>query len=370
MPLLHKIAGLVIVCAVILGLVLPRDERGAGPEPAAARAAARSAPQAAGDAPARPARQERTTPARPSPSVTAIAQARPEAARIRANELGQIPVLMYHRIVKKPEMSLDRSVQEFRDELIRLAKSGYVPITAGEFAAGRIDVPAGRHPVVLTFDDSTPGHFALDAGGNPAPDTAVSVLLEVARQYPGFRPTATFYLNKDPFQLGDRTAQGLQWLVRHGFELGNHTLSHKNLAEMSRSAVEKEIGDIEGRIASLAGVHTTTLAYPFGSEPKQAAWAQAKAGSYRFNGIFLAGWRPSESPFSRDFDWRRIPRVRSEGKIAEDDCTRYCSIAWLDWLDKNPAERYISDGDPNTISFPRTAEGKLASRFRAYARAY
>ncbi|GAA4084017.1 polysaccharide deacetylase family protein [Actinomadura miaoliensis] len=372
MPLLHKIAGVVIVCAVIMGLVLPRDERGSEPEREAARAGAqtKSENEADKDTPARPARQGRTTHARPSPSVTVIAQARPEVARIRANELGQIPVLMYHRIVKKPEMSLDRSVQEFRDEITRLAKSGYVPITAGEFAAGRVDVPAGRHPVVLTFDDSTPGHFALDAHGNPAPDTVVSVLTEVARQYPGFRPTATFYLNKDPFQLGDRTGEGLKWLVQHGFELGNHTLSHKNLAQMSQSGVEKEIGDIEGQIVSLAGVHTKTLAYPFGSEPKKAAWAQAKTGSYRFNGVFLAGWRPSESPFSRDFDWRRIPRVRSEGKIAEDDCKRYCSIAWLDWLDKNPTERYISDGDPNTVSFPRAAESKLASRFRVYARAY
>lgn len=372
MPLLHKIAGVVIVCAVILGLVLPREERGGAPEREAARAGAQSEHrgETGGRKAADPARKQERPSAPPSPTSTVIAQARPEAVRVRANELGQIPVLMYHRIVKKPEMSLDRSVQEFRDEMERLARTGYSPITAGEFASGWINVPAGRYPVVLTFDDSTPGHFALDAHGNPAPDTAVAILLETARRHPGFRPTATFYLNKELFQMGDRAGEGLKWLVRHGFELGNHTLSHKNLGELSQSAVQKEIGDIENQITSLAGIHTTTLAYPFGVEPKKPAWAHAKEGSYRFKGVFLAGWRPSESPFSRDFDWRRIPRVRSEGKIAEDDCKRYCSTAWLDWLDKNPGERYISDGDPNTVSFPKAAERKLADRFRAYGRAY
>ena len=73
----------------------------------------------------------------------------------------------------------------------------------------RIDVPAGRHPVVLTFDDSTPGHFGLDPQGNPKPDTAVGVIEQVARENPGFRPTATFYLNKDLFGMsGVQAAAG------------------------------------------------------------------------------------------------------------------------------------------------------------------
>jgi peptidoglycan/xylan/chitin deacetylase (PgdA/CDA1 family) len=373
-PLLHKIAGVVIVCAVILGLTLPGERRrpGSAREVNAARAGAESGRVAdkadkAGKVTGSPAGQKSAS---PTPKVTVIAQAAPEAARVRANELGQIPVLMYHRIVDKPQMSLDRSVGEFRAEITRLARTGYVPITAAEFAAGRIDVPAGRFPVVLTFDDSTPGHFGLDAQGNPLPNTVVAILMETARQFPGFRPVATFYLNKELFGLGDRTAQGLKWLTQHGFELGNHTMTHADLSRLPKSGVQKEIGDIENQIVSQAGVHTTTLAYPYGSEPKKRAWAESKDGSYRFNGIFLAGWRPSEPPFSRDFDWTRIPRVRSEGKIAQDDCKQFCSTAWLDWLDKHPQERYISDGDPNTISFPRASERRLAERFRAWAREY
>ncbi|TMQ93449.1 polysaccharide deacetylase [Actinomadura soli] len=374
MPLLHKIAGVVIVCAVILGLTLPGERRAREKAPTAERAGNTS-----GTADAATAAKASGTPApggsgTPSASATPtgpIPAAAPAAAAAKANELGQVPVLMYHRIVKKPEMSLDRSSKELYDELTRLAKGGYCPITAGEFAGGRFNVPAGKHPVVLTFDDSTPGHFALDASGRPQPDTAVAIIQRVAQENPGFRPTATFFLNKELFGLEDGPAgAGLKWLVQQGFELGNHTMTHPDLAGMSEQKVHEEIGGMEDRIVQLTGAHTATLAYPFGSVPRKEKWARGDGARYSFQGIFLAGWRPSPSPFAEEFDRWNIDRVRSEGKIKENDCTKYCSTAWLEYLDKNPDERYTSDGDPNTVTFPKTAEDRLDGTYRARARTY
>ncbi|QXJ25465.1 polysaccharide deacetylase family protein [Actinomadura graeca] len=372
MPLLHKIAGVVIVCAVILGLALPAERRGRdrGATATQAGAASRATPPArAGPGAGAPAPPGQGGAARPV--TRPIAAAAPAAVAAKANELGQVPVLMYHRIMKKAELSLDRTGKELYDELTRLAKGGYVPVTAAEFVAGRIDIPAGRHPVVLTFDDSTPGHFALDPQGNPLPETAVAIIQRVARENPGFRPVATFYLNKDLFQLtGAQAAAGLRWLAEHGFELGNHTSTHPDLSGMSEKAVRAEIGGMEDQIVGITGAHTTTLAYPFGSAPRKKAWAQRQDGRYGFRGIFLAGWKPSESPFDGSFDRWAINRVRSEGKIEENDCTRFCSTAWLEHLDKNPAERYTSDGDPNTITFPKTSEDRLAKEYRDWGRLY
>ncbi|GAA4230827.1 polysaccharide deacetylase family protein [Actinomadura meridiana] len=369
MPLLHKIAGVVVVCAVVLGLTLPAHRRGAEKESPAGRVGNSSS--------AAPAAKVSGSPA-PSGSPTAsatplkpIPAAAPGAAAVKANELGQIPVLMYHRIVPKPEMSLDRSTKELYDELTRLAKGGYVPITAAEFVSGWINVPAGKHPVVLTFDDSTPGHFALDAAGRPKADTAVAIIQRVAAENPGFRPVATFYLNKELFGMADaQAAAGLRWLVQNGFELGNHTVTHPDLSGMSEDGVHKEIGGMEDRIVQLAGRHTTTFAYPFGAVPRKGKWARKDGSRYSFQGIFLAGWRPSVSPFADEFDRWNIDRVRSEGKIKENDCTKYCSTAWLEYLDKNPDERYTSDGDPNTVTFPKTAEDRLAKEYRRRARTY
>lgn len=78
---------------------------------------------------------------------------------------------------------------------------GYVPVTARRFASEWIGIPAGAHPVVLTFDDSTGGRFVLDATGRPAPGSAVGILLDIAKTHPSFRPVATFFVNGDPFRF-------------------------------------------------------------------------------------------------------------------------------------------------------------------------
>ncbi|MFI0445270.1 polysaccharide deacetylase family protein [Actinomadura sp. 6N118] len=353
---------------MVLGLTLPADRSEEKPRKDAAHAAQRAKASPGGTTTAAPAVTRSASPAPTGPGkIGAASQA---AVSAKANELGEIPVLMYHRILKKTELSLDRSVKEFRNEVTRLAEEGYVPITAAELVSGRIDVPLGKHPVVLTFDDSTPGHFGLDAQGRPKPDTAVAILMEVAAKFPGFRPVATFYLNDDLFGMGDQAGAGLKWLQQHGFELGNHTVSHPDLSQLSQKEVQKEIGGLESKIVSLTGTHSTTLAYPFGSVPKKRSWAQKKDGEYDFTGLLLAGWKPSDSPFDKDFDPFAVLRVRSEGKISENDCREFCSTAWLDKLDKDPDTRYTSDGDPNTISFRASDERLLAKKYRSFGRSY
>ncbi|MFC5186315.1 polysaccharide deacetylase family protein [Actinomadura harenae] len=375
MPLLHKIAGIVVVCALVAGLAF-QDHWTRHAHHAATAGSQRKAP--AGTAPASPPAvtptETPTAPATGSPSATpgadVILAAVPAAVQAKANELGQVPVFMYHRIMKHPQASLDRSTRELYTELTRLARTGYYPITAAEFASGRLDVPLGRHPVVLTFDDSTPGQFSLDAQGNPAPDTAVAIIQQVARENPGFRPVATFYCNADLFALGPRAAEGLRWLIQNGFEVANHTVTHPDLRTLSKSGVQKEIAGMEDKLVSLTGRHTTTFAYPFGSIPHNRTWAQREDGKYSFQIVFLAGWKPSESPFDKVFDRWAATRIRSEGKIKENDCRTFCSTAWLDWLDAHPQERYTSDGDPGTVTFPKTFEKRLAKQYRPYAREY
>ncbi|MEU8799712.1 polysaccharide deacetylase family protein [Spirillospora sp. NPDC048819] len=369
MPLLHKIAGVVIVCAVVLGLTLPGERRGRDEEDPSERAGAASKTTPT----ARPAKAG-ATPGSGSPSVSAsapILAAAPGAVAVKANELGQVPVLMYHRIVAKPERPLDRSAKELYDELTRLAKDGYCPVTAAEFVSGRFNVPAGKHPVVLTFDDGTPDHFALDAQGRPKAGTAVAIIQRVAAENPGFRPVATFFMTRELFGMEDaQAAAALKWLQQHGYEIGNHTMNHPNLSGMSQKEVRDEIGKIEDRVVQLTGRHTTTLAYPYGALPEKLTWAEKADGRYDFQGNFVAGWRPATSPFDEEFERWEINRIRSEGKIKENDCKRYCSTAWLEHLDKNPHERYTSDGDPNTVTFPKAAEYRLAKEYRGRARTY
>jgi hypothetical protein len=114
----------------------------------------------------------------PAPSETAAAMT-PTPSRDRAqasgggalsaeqrrtlapNELGLVPVLMYHDIIDVPEtdVAYTRTLADFRAELQRLYDANYHVIPLQDLVSGQLDVPAGKHPVVLTFDDGIANQF-------------------------------------------------------------------------------------------------------------------------------------------------------------------------------------------------------------------
>lgn len=290
---------------------------------------------------------------------------------VQANELGQVPVLMYHRITTDVKSVYDRSPAEFRADLTLLANQNYVPITAAELAVGHVDIPAGKHPVVLTFDDASTSQFRLGSDGQPVAGTAVAILLEFAQSHPGFRPTATFYVNAAPFgsSNGERV---LAWLKEHDFEVGDHTNTHTSLKKLSAAGVQKEIvGNLAMIQRAAPGIRVTTIALPFGVHPSNETLAHRgsyQGTSYSFTGVLLVGANPSPSPYSASFDRLNIPRIRANSRPNPE--SQYESKHWLAWLQSRPTRRYTSDGDPAHISFPRTAGGTVAARYRAAAVPY
>jgi peptidoglycan/xylan/chitin deacetylase (PgdA/CDA1 family) len=301
----------------------------------------------------------------PTETPPAPVPARP--SDVRANELGAIPVLMYHRLVNEPRSVYDRSPDDFRAELERLAREGYVPITTAEMAAGRIDIPAGAHPVVLTFDDGDPTTITLGPDGEPAPGTAVRILLDVAAAHPGFRPVASMYVNGGAFGGGEAGERALRWLHEHGFEIGNHTFGHTNLRTASTAEARRDIarGDAYIRQA-VPGAVPTTLALPFGARPRDVTLPVSGEG-YDYTAALLVGSNPAPSPFSSEFTPHAIPRIRSQGPDGAE--SQFGSSAWLDELAARPSGRYTSDGNPDVISYP-TGSDAPAARYAASAVAY
>lgn len=308
-------------------------------------------------------------PAAAVPSPAPSSSAPPDPAAVRANELGQVPILMYHRLVEQPTSVYDRTPAGFRAELERLAGEGYVPVTTTEYATGRIDIPAGKHPVVLTFDDGDPTQFALGPDGKPAPGTAIAILLDVAARHPGFRPVASLYVNGGPFASSDGAA--LRWLRDNGFEIGNHTLEHTNLGAVSDQQVQEAVvlgqREIEKAVPEY---RVSSLALPFGAVPGDPALARRGAfdgGSYDYACVLMVGAGPAPSPYSAEFDPVATPRIRSQDATGED--ARYGSTVWLDQLAAAPDQRYTSDGVPDRISHP-TAAGAPAKQFADRAFGY
>ena len=300
-----------------------------------------------------------------SPPAEPGAQPRPD---LPPNELGGIPVVMHHMVRPDRIGEYDQTPGEFRAELELLWRKGYVPIGMSDLLAGRVDVGKGLTPVVMTFDDSTSFQLALDDDGKVKPGTAVGIMLEFARDHPGFKPAGTFYVNRDPFAAGSRAPQLLRWLVDHGFELGNHTKDHIPLHELSDREVQRQL--VEGaRVIERAvpGYRIRSFALPLGMSPRNAKLAERGSfggRSYGPYGVALIGAHPAPSPFSRAFEPDAIPRIRTSHADWNGEADFALSY-WLRELDRQPALRFVSDGDPATVTIPDEAAEQLRPRYRS-----
>ncbi|MDP8924250.1 MAG: hypothetical protein M3O34_15415, partial [Chloroflexota bacterium] len=107
-------------------------------------------------------RPSRPDSARPAPAVAPSPAAAPDYAAIRPNELGKIMVLEYH-VIGDEELRWTRTRENFRKDLKYLHRNGYYLVGMRDLLEDRVRVPAGKTPVVLTFDDSNRSQFQFVA---------------------------------------------------------------------------------------------------------------------------------------------------------------------------------------------------------------
>ncbi|MBA0125144.1 polysaccharide deacetylase family protein [Haloechinothrix sp. YIM 98757] len=304
-----------------------------------------------------------------SPASTTPPEPDVNPADVGANELGEIPVLMYHRILPDGGGEYDLTPDEFRAELAYLHEHDYHPIRTVDLVRGEIDVPAGTTPVVLTFDDSTREQFGMSGDDEVDSDSAVGILLEFAEEHSDFTPTGSFYVVGSLFGgTAERGKKLLRQLHEWGFEIGNHTISHANLSRLGASEVQAELAAGAAHIHdAVPDAEVATMSLPHGAspaEPELAQYGSHDGQEYRHEGILLVGSNPAPSPFATEFDPVAIPRIRSgpDGDLE--------SGYWFEIFEREPERRYVSDGDPSTISFPEERSEELAPEFADRANPY
>ncbi len=295
-----------------------------------------------------------------------------DPAEVGADELGVVPIMMYHQVREDGGSEWDMSPEEFRAELVRLFDLGFVPIRTVDLVRGDIDVPAGRSPVVLTFDDSPRNQARLDEDGNMAENTAMGILIDVAADYEDVEPVASLYLiTQSMFGAVADSPDIVRALHDLGMELGNHTHTHANLRSLDGDQVQEELARNVAEITDIVpGSEGGTLSLPFGISPEDrdlVAAGQGPSGGYVNEGVLLVGDRPAPSPFHADFNPLAIPRI----KTLPDPEDEFGSAWWIDVMMSSDTWRpYVSDGNPATISFPREREDELDPAYADRANPY
>lgn len=306
----------------------------------------------------------------PVPSATAE-----DLSRLHANELGFIPVLMYHAIggpaignrPRYDRHGLNIRPETFKKQLEMMYRAGWYPVNVRDLVSPSLNVPAGRIPVALTFDDARGSQFRYLKDGSIDPLCAVGILLSFHRKHPDWPLRGTFYVmgrsrwNPVPFYQPGLDGKKLRWLVDHGFEIGNHSTSHRLFSLLDPATERWEIGECKRYVTQRAPAATMdTFALPGGGKPRShAGWEALMYGKacgmvYHHKAVLLAWGGPAPSPARRDFDRWRIPRIGAEPGNIE------YWIRHLTSRSRTPA--YVSDGVSDIVSAPRAYAAAVAKR--------
>lgn len=294
------------------------------------------------------------------------------------NELGNVPIMMYHGIREKTSSSTgtvggnvdkdgyNRTPDAFRKDLEFYYENGYEMIRLDDYINGIIKASYGKSPIVLTFDDGNEDNIkvtGLDSDGNIIidPNSAVGILEEFKKKHPDTKVTATFFVNGGIFNQSEYNDKILKWMVDNGYDIGNHTKTHLDIKKSSGEKVQMEIAYVYDELEkAIPGKYVNIIALPFGSPYvkthdnfKYVLNTSYNGKEYITEAALRVGWEPEVSPFNKDFDKTFLKRCRAydnNGKEFDIDMVFNKLLV---------GKKYVSDGDENTIIIKESDVSKV-----------
>ena len=202
-----------------------------------------------------------------------------------------VPILLYHRVKAPPQgenQALYVPPRLFARQVRALARAGYTAVTmaqAREHWRGGKRLP--KKPVVLSFDDGFHDQYRH----------AARILR--ARGWPGVLYLQVGRLGEN----GALTKAQIRRMLRDGWELGAHSLSHADLTTVGPEQLEAEVAGSRWALQrEFPGEPVESFAYPYGRYDA-AAVAAVRAAGY---GDATTTRRGSASPADGMFRLRRI----------------------------------------------------------------
>ena len=124
-------------------------------------------------------------------------------------------------------------------------------------------------------------------------------------------------------------------------EVGSHTISHANLAQITAEEIKWELAVSQNRIMALVPGYTPrSFSVPYGAYPGDVSllkegYSESADLHYRYEAAVQVGYKPAPSPFSPDFDPYFIPRVQAFQASLDQ---------WFSYYEQYPERYYVSGG--------------------------
>lgn len=289
----------------------------------------------------------------------------------KPNEMGDIPVIMYHSIEDNPPSAYQRSIEGFKKDLAYMYEHDFVTISNKDYIDFNIDIPEGKTPILITFDDGEVGTFDLvrneDGSLSPRENTAIYLMEEFYKEHPDFGHNAILFINGHAGTFHDSKSDSsvtleekIVWLFDNGYEVSNHTSGHLNMSKSDTNEIQKQIATVDKQIKEIKpDAVLNSIAYPFGARPKDADWTITNGSYDGYSYSYQIGFRegPSKPRFypiiSMNFEPMNVPRLRgNEGELGD-------MWSYFESYEKQPSLRFVSDGDKNTLTVPSEKESLI-----------
>jgi peptidoglycan/xylan/chitin deacetylase (PgdA/CDA1 family) len=234
-------------------------------------------------------------PSSAAPTTTAAAKpAAPPPIR-HGPRRAAVPILMYHLVNAPPAGSpypeLWVPAAAFRAQVGALAQAGYHGVTLDQVLDNwqhRVALP--RKPIVVSFDD---GYSSQERNAMP-------ILRRIG--WPGV-------LNLEVKNLsiaGGITRRQVRRLIRAGWEIDAHTITHRDLTTLDPADVRHEVAGSRAALRRIFHVPVDGFAYPSGAHDATAEAA-----------VRAAGYRAAETTefglAHMDADRAALARIRVDG---------------------------------------------------------
>jgi peptidoglycan/xylan/chitin deacetylase (PgdA/CDA1 family) len=197
-----------------------------------------------------------------------------------------VPILMYHVISKAPagvanaELWVDKDV--FADEMHALQSAGYTAITLQQAWDGwKQGGPMPRKPVVISFDDGYLSHYTH----------AKPVLRKLG--WPG-----VLYLTVKNIGPGGLTERQIRSLMKAGWEIDSHTLTHPDLTTLDDATLARELEESRAELKQRFDVPVNFFAYPAGRYDARVQQATRAAGYLAATTVEEGFARRRDDPFA------------------------------------------------------------------------
>jgi len=268
--------------------------------------------------------------------------------------------------VQYDKEGLNIAPDTFRKQLALMYAAHWYPVNMRDVLTSHIAVPAGKTPVVLTFDDARGTQFHYLKDGRTDPNCAVGILEAFHARHRDWPLRGTFYVlpqsawNPAPFWQPRATTRKLRALSAAGFEIANHSVTHRLMTRLPASELTWEMAECQRYFTDrVPGLRMDTMALPGGAWPKNhALWSVLRSGrlgkiTYHNRCILMAWGGPSRSWTDRKFDSNHIARIGT-------------GPGWVERailaLSSRRIPPYVSDGNSDTVAVPRAEASDIDPR--------